>query len=156
MSENVQAMKNMSLSDGPNNLGSAASSSLERKVSLRHDSAVIVFLFDDGRSHVNTIEKVKANVSSQLFFSPENSQSNCEKQLEKMFGGWNATFDYRSSFSNEEQMGILRRHSLSQNEMDFVRISFVSKDDRRRAFGLLDSIVRDSREPRMAARAWLY
>jgi hypothetical protein len=70
MLERMQAMKNMSHSDGSISLGSAASSSLERKVSLRHDSAVIVFLLE-GRSHFNGMEKAKAKVSNELSFLPK-------------------------------------------------------------------------------------
>jgi hypothetical protein len=65
MEERMQAMKNMSRSDGSISLGNAASSSVERKVSLRHNSAVIVFLLD---RHSNAIEKAKAKVSNQLSF----------------------------------------------------------------------------------------
>jgi hypothetical protein len=53
-------------------------------------------------------------------------------------------------------MEILRRHSLCVKEMEFVRIGFVSIDDRGRALGVLDSEPWNSRGPRMATRAWLY
>jgi hypothetical protein len=60
-------MKNMPHPDGSISLGSATASSLKRKVSLRHNTAIIVFLWEGkGGSASNAMKKAKAMVSKQL------------------------------------------------------------------------------------------